>query len=560
MRARTSHVLLGLSLTCALTLPAQQPVARTIADAVSHEGSGERVTITGRASVGSGVMQARVFDIAIQDSTGGVRVFSRTQLARVRNGDSLVVTGTLKRYRGDLELIATSLKVVPGTPRPLFPRALPIDATQIGRYPGQLVRIRGRVARSGVSEGGLWLLLTGGAKGRLDSLTLWVPANHGAPVSFSAIAPTDSLVATGIVTAYQDNAEDPVVWQIVPRDSADIVLARHSRPLPAWLGWVALFAVGGLATAIVLGRYTARRQIAALQETETRYRQLLALSPDAVIVHVKGTIRFANPATARLLGVVNEQAVVGRPVEDFVHAESRAELRAATDPASPAAGEATRLRARMLVGGGGTADVEITASPCVYHDQPAVVLLARDITAQLRYERDLHTLALVDELTELANRRGFTLFAQQELARARRNGRTPVLVFADLDGLKHINDTHGHAAGDAALRLVARAFRTMLRETDIVARWSGDEFVALMDDSGEMTLETISDRLATAIATLTPGEQPFRVSATIGLSRIDPELPLADAIARADSALYTHKKRGRRSEEIFTPLSVDAVQ
>ncbi len=114
-----------------------------------------------------------------------------------------------------------------------------------------------------------------------------------------------------------------------------------------------------------------------------------------------------------------------------------------------------------------------------------MVLLARDITAQLRYERDLHVLALVDDLTGLQNRRAFSLFAEQELARARRHGRTPVLVFADLDGLKQINDQHGHAAGDAAIRLVANALRSIFRETDIVARWSGDEFVALMVDGSK---------------------------------------------------------------------------
>src|SRR5206468_11452242 len=148
-------------------------------------------------------------------------------------------------------------------------------------------------------------------------------------------------------------------------------------------------------------------------------------------------------------------------------------------------------------------------SPCVYHDRPAVVVLARDISAQLRYERDLHALALIDELTGLHNRRGFTLFAEQELARARRHGHVPVLVFADLDDLKGINDVHGHAAGDAAIRLVASAFKSILRETDIVARWSGDEFVALLSDGDLGAAQNISQRLEAAIAALTPKDLPY---------------------------------------------------
>jgi len=313
----------------------------------------------------------------------------------------------------------------------------------------------------------------------------------------------------------------------------------------------------GVAVLALAGRHVARRQVRALRETDARYRQLLALTPDAVIVHTDGRVLFANPAAAQLLGAPDDTTLVGRPLADFLHADSAEVLPAVLAPEavhpSDATGaearrvEPTRVRARLLSAGGATAEVEITASPCTYHTQPAVVVLARDITAQLRYERDLHALALVDELTGLQNRRGFTLFAEQELARARRHGRVPVLVFADLDGLKHINDSHGHAAGDAALRLAGRALRSILRETDIVARWSGDEFVALMGEGGEVAAESIGERLDAALAALAPAEQGFTVTASVGTSTLDPELPLADAMERADAELYAQKKRERRS-------------
>jgi diguanylate cyclase (GGDEF)-like protein len=202
-------------------------------------------------------------------------------------------------------------------------------------------------------------------------------------------------------------------------------------------------------------------------------------------------------------------------------------------------------------------DVEIASSPCVYHDQPAVVVLARDIAAQLRYERDLHALALVDELTGLHNRRGFSLFADQELARARRHGRIPTLVFADLDDLKQINDVHGHASGDAAIRLVANALKSILRETDIVARWSGDEFVALLSDGDQTAAQQIGQRLNTAIRSQTPSDLPYAVSASVGTSTLDPLLALRDAMERADAELYTQKKRGRKGKR-DTPGTVDA--
>jgi diguanylate cyclase (GGDEF)-like protein/PAS domain S-box-containing protein len=563
MPVRTASFILATLciLAPASQVRAQERVVRPIAEAKAREGTSDVVTIAGRVSAGSRTLQSNVFDIAVQDATGGLRVFSRTARATVALGDSVIATGQLKRYRGDLELVVTDIRLVSSALRAVRPREIPIDATLIQRYPGQLVRIEGRVTRTGVSEGGQWLHLIGANGTRRDSLTLWVPANHAASTSLSAIQPQDSLVATGIVTPYQDNAEDPITWQIVPRDSADIMLAEGTRPPSTWLGWAGIMSVLALTAALVIGRLTAHRQLSALRETETRYRQLLALSPDAVIVHVRGLIRFANPAAALLLGAASEKALVGQPLADYLPADSRETFEAMDErSASPGAADATRLRAQLLVTGGGTADVEITASACVYHDQRAVVLLARDITAQLRYERDLHALALIDELTGLQNRRGFTLFAEQELSRARRHGRTPILVFADLDGLKQINDAHGHAAGDAALRLTARALRSILRETDIVARWSGDEFVALMGEGGESAAESIGERLDAALAALAPEGQGYSITASVGTTPLDSDLPLAEAMERADAGLYEQKRRERRSEAGMTPVPAHPVR
>jgi diguanylate cyclase (GGDEF)-like protein/PAS domain S-box-containing protein len=364
-----------------------------------------------------------------------------------------------------------------------------------------------------------------------------------------------------VVTSYQDNADDPVVWQLVPRDAADVQISASPKALPGWVLWAALAGALLLGGVLAIGRISARRQLHALRETEARYRQLLALLPDAVIVHARGSILFTNPAAAELLGLPSEQSLVGRPLTDFVHMDSRSAFvedsaeRAGTPPE-----RAPRVRARMLSAGGVVVDVEVASSPCVYHDVPATVLLARDITAQLRYERDLHALALVDELTGLQNRRAFTLFAEQELARARRYGRTPVVVFADLDGLKQINDHHGHAAGDMAIRLVASALKSIFRETDIVARWSGDEFVALMVEGSEEASQLIGSRLDAAIAVQSPPNLPYVVTASVGATALDPALPLRDAMERADAELYAQKKRGRRSKIRATPVGVDTIK
>ena len=554
------HLALAFSVVTTLvsaTLGAQEPDAvRPIRAALATAGSNASVTIAGRATAAAGQMQRNAFEVALQDATGGIRVFSRLVNVAVREGDSLVTTGTIKHYRGDVELVATRVTVVPTLPRVIPPRDLPIDVAEISRYPGQLVRVRGRVDAFGYSEGGQWLRLRDSELAR-GTVTIWVPANHGAPIDLSTARPNDSLSVAGIVTAFKDNADDPLVWQVVPRSKEDVVVSSASMAWPAWLLGSLLAAAGVVLGALALARLNTRRQFRALRETDARYRQLLAMSPEAVLVHAGGTIVFTNPAAAELLGVASEDALVGRSIGQFATFESRDALEGLSSTAT-AGDRPPRVRGRLLTSTGAPLDVELSSSPCVYHDRPAVVVLARDISSQLRHERDLQALALVDELTGLHNRRGFSLFADQEIARARRSGRMPTLVFADLDDLKEINDVHGHASGDAAIRLVATAFKSILRESDIVARWSGDEFVALLSEGDPSMAEQMGERLAAAIASQGPIDSSYRVSATVGTSTLDPMLSLHDAIERADAELYTRKKRGRRSGPTVL-ASVDAV-
>ncbi len=538
--------------------PATAP-ARSIADAVANRDTDREVTISGRASVSSGKLQSSAFDVAIEDSTGGIRIFSRNPQANVHEGDSVVATGAIKSYRGNLEMVISSLTVIEAPRRIIVPRMLPIDPATIAKHSGRLVRVHGRVATLGRSEGGQWLRLRDAASAAHGTVTVWVPANHGAPIDMGRVEAQDSLAVTGVVTPYQDNADDPVVWQIVPRDEEDVHVDESSHGLPVWIAWTALGLAITVGAGLAMSRIGARRQLRALKETEARYRQLLALLPDAVVVHASGKILFTNPAACELLGVGAEERLVGRDLGEFVHPDTRDAFAEETVEQATSTDRTPRARAKMLGTAGNVVDVEIASSPCVYHDRPAMVLLARDITSQLRYERDLHALALVDELTGLQNRRAFTLFAEQELARARRNGRTPVMVFADLDGLKQINDKHGHSSGDTAIRIVANALRSIFREADIVARWSGDEFVAMMVEGSEEAAQQIGMRLDAAIAAQSPANLPYIVSASVGASPLDPALPLRDAMERADAELYAQKKRGRRSKIRQTPVSVDVV-
>jgi diguanylate cyclase (GGDEF)-like protein/PAS domain S-box-containing protein len=568
MRGRSSSLtivvgssFIAMSGLLAQTVPQAAAPAVSIAVALATRGPNRDVSVAGRAVVATGKLQSRAFDIAIDDGTSGLRLFSRSSLIQVREGDSVQATGVIKTYRGNIELVASTVAVIPASNVIVVPREVPIDLATMARHASRLVRVHGRVAAFGHSEGGQWLRLANETAASQSAITVWVPANHGAPIDLSAVQQSDSIVVTGVLTSYQDNADDPVVWQLVPRDSRDVAIVESAASGVPWLLWVPLGLAVVLGTILAISRISARRQLVALRETDVRYRQLLALLPDAVVVHSRSAILFANPAAVELLGLPSEESLVGKPLLNFVHRDSR-EAFASRDSAgdSAAAKRAPHVRAQLLSASGSLVEVDVTSSACVYHNQPATVVLARDITAELRYENDLQALAMADDLTGLQNRRAFTLFAEQELARARRYGRTPVVVFADLDGLKQINDQYGHAAGDLAIRLVANALKSILREADVVARWSGDEFVALIVEGSDEASQLIGARLDAAIAVQSPPGLPYIVTASVGATTLDPELPLRDAMDRADVELYTQKKRGRRSKMRTTPDGVDLVR
>jgi diguanylate cyclase (GGDEF)-like protein len=146
----------------------------------------------------------------------------------------------------------------------------------------------------------------------------------------------------------------------------------------------------------------------------------------------------------------------------------------------------------------------------------------------------------LDDLTGVFRRATGELALTHEIARARRSGRSLVLAIIDVDGLKVVNDTHGHAAGDALLQDVPAAITSTLRAYDVTVRWGGDEFVCALS---EVSLEVARDRIAEiqrALAALRPG-----ASISAGLAELLDDDTLESLIARADAVLYRAKSESR---------------
>jgi diguanylate cyclase (GGDEF)-like protein len=167
----------------------------------------------------------------------------------------------------------------------------------------------------------------------------------------------------------------------------------------------------------------------------------------------------------------------------------------------------------------------------------------------------LESLTMTDELTGLFNRRGFNAQFRRALMAARRNGTGGgVLVVIDLDGFKGINDTHGHLAGDAYLRQVARLLTSFVRGHDVVARFGGDEFAVLLTDTDSESGAARAQQIATAAEqrSLAWNGHALPIRFSIGVHPYGPQDHEEDVIRQADVQMYGNKAKRRRLPETET--------
>lgn len=177
------------------------------------------------------------------------------------------------------------------------------------------------------------------------------------------------------------------------------------------------------------------------------------------------------------------------------------------------------------------------------------VELQQEIEERKRAQAALEHLATIDPLTGLANRRYFLELAERAFYQAQRYSRPLSVVMIDVDNFKHINDTFGHAAGDRVLKAVAGRMQSVLRRSDILGRYGGDEFVMLLPETGQEGARRMTERLRAAVATL--GDEVGKIDAPVTLSiGLTSAVSMAnvtlDALLQyADKALYVSKGGGR---------------
>ena len=285
----------------------------------------------------------------------------------------------------------------------------------------------------------------------------------------------------------------------------------------------------------------------ALIESQRRLRMVTDNLP-ALSAHVdtEQRYRFLNAHIRRVFGT-DVDAAIGRTMREIRGEATYARLAPHVEAALR--GELTRFVYTEEVGGRSVhyqsnyiPDVDAAGHVHGFY------AMTFDITEQHETQQQLELLARVDTLTGLPNRRQFDERIAEAMLRSHRSQQTLAVMFLDIDRFKQINDSIGHAGGDAVLREFARRLRRCVRATDVVARLAGDEFVVLLEGvAGPAELAALAAKmLASVRAPFEANGRVLAVTTSVGVATCtNSRAGTAELLARADGALYQAKSQGR---------------
>lgn len=311
---------------------------------------------------------------------------------------------------------------------------------------------------------------------------------------------------------------------------------------------------GALVMAVVRDVTERRRQEAELREAARYARSLIEANLDPLmVVSVDGKITDANEAAEMATGFSRKELVGSDFCTYFIERECALEACKYTF-----LGGVVRDQPLTLLHVSGQ-QVDVLYNASVYRDEAGqvqgVLAAVRDITERKYFEQQLEHQATHDALTGLPNRALFQDRLLQAMAQYRRNGGSVAVMFVDLDNFKNINDSLGHATGDALLKDVAGRVSGELRESDTVARLGGDEFAILLQDGqGIQDLDNVARKILEVIARpCNIDEQLVFANASMGIAiyPLDGE-DAATLMRNADTAMYYAKRQGRNGYRYYS--------
>lgn len=291
---------------------------------------------------------------------------------------------------------------------------------------------------------------------------------------------------------------------------------------------------------------------AMLQESESRYRNVVELSPNIILIHQHDRIVYVNPATTNMLGL-NASEILGKTVFDFIDPSDKETIISRNREIYEKKRPNEYREYKIIKPDGNFVHLEMLGKEINYNGVPAIMVVAIDVTAKKAYQEKVQFMAFHDALTGLPNRHMYNEFLVTAMGRSKKHNQVLAVMFLDLDRFKFINDTMGHEAGDDLLKKVSEQLLKSVRKGDMVSRQGGDEFAIILEDVNELIVREISDRIIKAFSTpFMIKNKEFYTSASIGISLYPLDGQDKETISsKADTAMYLAKKRGKNNYQFF---------
>jgi diguanylate cyclase (GGDEF)-like protein/PAS domain S-box-containing protein len=295
------------------------------------------------------------------------------------------------------------------------------------------------------------------------------------------------------------------------------------------------------------------------RSSEARFRSLVQHTHDLItVLDSHATVIYQSPSIEKALGYTAEEIVGTRFARLLLPGPNSRLLRLLRDGPASSGGDAEVIECSLGHRDGSTRQFEILYTNLLEDTAVhGIVLNGRDISERKAFEEQLEHQAFHDSVTQLPNRALLNERVRHALGRARRENTTLAVIFLDLDDFKTINDSLGHVAGDLVLREVAKRLETSIRVSDTAARFGGDEFAILLEDTtGPREVADTAERIVENLTKPLQIEgKEIVVRASLGLSILDHQSAVGaeELIRNADAAMYIAKRDGKGSYRRFEP-------
>ncbi|TQK44314.1 PAS domain S-box-containing protein/diguanylate cyclase (GGDEF)-like protein [Streptomyces sp. SLBN-118] len=344
------------------------------------------------------------------------------------------------------------------------------------------------------------------------------------------------------LTSQDHPSGDPLVGGMtVAGDEQDLLVLRET------------LATLAAQTALAVARVTLAEEVNQ-RNSEAYFRTLVQNASDVILIlDDDDRVRYASPSADQVLGVPHLE---GTHIIDLVPPKDSRTVVETLGRMRSHEYQTRREHWHMVRTDASTIEVEVRWSDLREETTVGgVVLTLRDVTEQLKLERELTHQAFHDALTGLANRVLFQDRVSHALAQAQRDGTVVGVLFVDVDDFKVVNDIHGHGVGDELLVALSLRLQTTVRASDTAARIGGDEFALLVEGSASLDgVERFTENVMTVFA------EPFRLSvgavstyASIGVATTEDSIDSVELLTHADLALYAAKTAGKRQWRRYYP-------